>query len=82
RLSPADHLWGLDTYQIQEVVREEIGSQKAKVAGIGMAGETQNLYASIMCDHGRVAGRTGMGAVMGAKNLKAVAVIGSGKVPV
>ncbi len=47
-----------------------------------MAGETQNLYASIMCDHGRVAGRTGMGAVMGAKNLKAVAVIGSGKVPV
>jgi aldehyde:ferredoxin oxidoreductase len=49
---------------------------------IGPAGELAIPYALILTDHGRVAGRTGMGAVMGAKNLKAVAVHGSGKVPV
>ena len=49
---------------------------------IGQAGEKQVLFASIMCDHGRMAGRTGMGAVMGAKNLKAIAVRGTRPIPV
>ena len=49
---------------------------------IGPAGEKQVLFASIMCDHGRMAGRTGMGAVMGSKNLKAIAVHGENQIPV
>jgi aldehyde:ferredoxin oxidoreductase len=49
---------------------------------IGPAGERGVLFASIACDHGRFAGRTGLGAVMGAKNLKAVAVHGKGKLPI
>jgi aldehyde:ferredoxin oxidoreductase len=52
------------------------------VAGIGIAGENQIIFANILCDHGRVAGRTGLGAVMGSKNLKAIAVKGSGEIPV
>ena len=81
-LFPANHFWGMDTYQIQDAIRSEIGYKNAKVAGIGQAGENKIHFASILCDHGRVAGRTGMGAVLGSKNLKAVAVIGSGVVPV
>lgn len=81
-LYPASHFWGMDTYQIQDAIRSEIGKKNARVAGIGQAGENMINFASIMCDHGRVAGRTGMGAVLGSKNLKAIAVIGSGIVPV
>jgi aldehyde:ferredoxin oxidoreductase len=51
----------------------------ARVACIGLAGENRVLYAAILSDHGRLAGRTGMGAVMGSKNLKAIAVRGTGK---
>ena len=72
----AAHLWGKDTYETQTLVKEEIGRNKARVAAIGEAGERGVLYAGIFCDHGRTAGRTGLGAVMGAKNLKAVAVYG------
>jgi len=55
---------------------------KYRIATIGPAGENQIPYALILTDHGRVAGRTGMGAIMGSKNLKAIAVRGSGDVPV
>jgi aldehyde:ferredoxin oxidoreductase len=81
-IRPAVHLWGQDTYQTQSSIIEELGSGKAHVACIGPAGEARIPFAIVLCDHGRAAGRTGMGAVMGAKNLKAVAVKGSGKVPV
>ena len=77
----AAHLWGLDTYEIQSRIKEELGQPSAHVAAIGPAGENGVLFANIMCDHGRAAGRTGLGAVMGAKNLKAIAVRGSGKIP-
>ena len=70
------HLWGKDTYETQTLIREEVGRTHARVATIGEAGERGVLYAGILCDHGRTAGRTGLGAVMGAKNLKAVAVYG------
>ncbi len=80
-LRAADHLWGQDTYQIQESIKTETGSKSAKVLGIGIAGENQIPFAGIFCDHGRAAGRTGLGAVMGAKNLKAIAVQGSGEIP-
>jgi aldehyde:ferredoxin oxidoreductase len=72
----AAHLWGKDIYETQSLVRDEVGRNNARVATIGQAGERGVLYAGIFCDHGRTAGRTGLGAVMGAKNLKAVAVYG------
>ncbi|HSG42001.1 MAG TPA: aldehyde ferredoxin oxidoreductase family protein [Anaerolineales bacterium] len=78
----AAHLWGKSTYETQEKVKEEVGVKSMRVCVIGPAGEKQTLFASIMCDHGRMAGRTGMGAVMGAKNLKAIAVHGKNEIPV
>lgn len=78
----ASHLWGMETYAAQEKVKEEISEKSAHVCVIGPAGEKQVLFASIMCDHGRMAGRTGMGAVMGSKNLKAIAVRGVKEIPV
>lgn len=79
---PADHLWGLDTYSTQAAITSELNVKHPRVAVIGRAGEAMIPFASILTDHGRMAGRTGMGAVMGSKNLKAVAVKGTGKVPV
>ena len=78
----AAHLWGQNTYTAQDKVKEEAGVKSARVCVIGPAGEKQVLFASIMCDHGRMAGRTGMGAVMGSKNLKAIAVHGENQIPV
>jgi aldehyde:ferredoxin oxidoreductase len=78
----ATHLWGMDTYSTQTAIKEELGRKNVRIAVIGLAGENLITFASILADHGRMAGRTGMGAVMGSKNLKAIAVHGSGKVPV
>lgn len=81
----ADSLWGKDTYEIQEAIQQENrqnGITGTRVLGIGVAGERGLPFALLLCDHGRVAGRTGLGAVMGSKNLKAIAVKGTGKVPV
>lgn len=78
----AARVWGKDVYEAQEIVKAEIGVKGARVAVIGEAGERGILYASICCDHGRMAGRTGLGAVMGSKNLKAVAVHGKKKIEV
>jgi aldehyde:ferredoxin oxidoreductase len=79
---PAGHLWGQNTYTTQESIKAEVGQKSTRVCVIGTAGERGVLFASIMCDHGRMAGRTGMGAVMGAKNLKAIAVRGQNPIPV
>ena len=78
----AAQLWGQNTYTAQDKVKEEVGERAARVCVIGPAGEKKILFASIMCDHGRMAGRTGMGAVMGSKNLKAIAVRGENEIPV
>jgi len=80
-LRDASHLQGQDSYQTQESIRQELGEPKARVACIGPAGENLVKYAAVMNDAGRAAGRTGMGAVMGSKNLKAIAVRGTGSVP-
>ncbi|HIQ00653.1 MAG TPA: aldehyde ferredoxin oxidoreductase [Anaerolineales bacterium] len=80
-LHEAGDLWGLDAYETQERIRERLGEPKARVACIGPAGEHLVKMAAVMNDHGRAAGRTGMGAVMGAKNLKAIAARGSAQVP-
>ncbi len=81
-LRSAFHLWGLDTYATQEGIKNDLGLSNIRIATIGLAGESQIPFALIMCDHGRVAGRTGMGALMGSKNLKAVAVKGTKAVPI
>ncbi|MCK4471568.1 MAG: aldehyde ferredoxin oxidoreductase family protein, partial [Anaerolineae bacterium] len=80
-LHDAADLWGCDSYVTQERVREALGEPKARVACIGPAGENLVKMAAVMNDHGRAAGRTGMGAVMGSKNLKAVGVRGSANIP-
>ena len=80
-LRDARHLWGqADTYETQRRIKAEVGEPQARVACIGLAGEQLVPYACIMSDHGRMAGRTGMGAVMGSKNLKALAVRGTGRI--
>jgi aldehyde:ferredoxin oxidoreductase len=74
-LRPARHLIGLDPTNCSEAVQLELGTG-FRVAAIGVAGERLVRYAAIAND-GRLAGRTGTGAVMGSKNLKAIAVRGS-----
>jgi len=76
----AASLWGQDVYQTQESARQQIQIKGARIACIGQAGERGVLFSSICSDHGRMAGRTGLGAVMGAKNLKAIAVYGKNKI--
>lgn len=81
-IRPAGMLWGTaDTYQAQERIRADLGLPRARVACIGLAGENGVPMAGILSDHGRAAGRTGMGALMGSKNLKAIAVRGTGVIP-
>ena len=80
-LHDAASLWGLDSYATQEQARAALDEPKARVACIGVAGENLVKMAAVMNDHGRAAGRTGMGAVMGSKNLKAIAVRGKARVP-
>lgn len=80
-IQPADSLWGMDTYMTQDTLKDRLAIPGLRIATIGVAGEQQIPYALVLCDHGRVAGRTGMGAVMGSKNLKAVAVKGTNPVP-
>jgi aldehyde:ferredoxin oxidoreductase len=81
QLHSAAELWGYDSYRTQELVQEAMGIPEARVACIGQAGENLVCMAAVMNDSGRAAGRTGMGAVMGSKNLKAIGVRGSAKVP-
>jgi len=78
----ASHLWGLEIKKAQETLRKDLGDKTVKVAQIGPGGEKLVRYASVVNDLNHVAGRCGMGAVMGSKNLKAVAVKGTAKVPV
>jgi aldehyde:ferredoxin oxidoreductase len=83
QIRPADGIWGRDTYDISDLLLEET-DPKAKVAAIGQAGENLARIAAVMVEgrHARAAGRTGLGAVMGSKNLKAIVVRGTHGVPV
>ncbi|MGO8918044.1 MAG: aldehyde ferredoxin oxidoreductase family protein, partial [Stellaceae bacterium] len=75
----ASHVWGKAVPDATDAIRAETDDD-AKVACIGQAGENQVLFACIMNDLHRAAGRSGVGAVMGSKKLKAVAVVGTGSV--
>ena len=82
QLRDASFLAGLDTYATQDAIQQELGDAKVRVACIGPAGEWGVRFAAVMNDHGRAAGRSGMGAVMGSKGLKAIAVRGHSPAPV
>ncbi|APQ75395.1 aldehyde ferredoxin oxidoreductase [Clostridium botulinum] len=80
-IKEAEHLWGKTSLETTEILCNE-NNERAKVLCIGPAGEKLSLMAAIMNDIDRAAGRGGVGAVMGSKNLKAIVVKGSGKVKV
>ncbi len=80
-LKEASHLWGKDTYETEDILMTEYGSQ-CRVSCIGPSGEKLALISSIMTDKGSAAGRSGLGAVMGSKRLKAIAAVGGQEVPV
>ena len=75
-LRDASHLWGKTTLETQEAIREELDDRLIKTALIGLAGEKMVRFACILNDLHHAYGRTGIGAVMGSKNLKGVAVRG------
>ncbi len=76
-LRPARHLWGKVTAEVDRLLKDELGDAKVEIAQIGPAGENLVRFAAIMNMANRANGRTGMGAVMGSKQLKAVVVRGT-----
>jgi len=78
-LRDAGHLWGKDTNETEDQICQELGDNQLKIASIGPAGEKLSLISCIINDKGRAAARSGLGAVMGSKNLKALAVRGKEK---
>ncbi len=78
-IKDAAHLWGQDTVDTEDAIRKEAGDKKIRIAAIGPASEKLSLISGIVNDAGRIAARSGVGAVMGSKKLKAIAVRGSGK---
>ena len=78
----ASHLWGKLVSETEETIRKEIGSKRLRITSIGPAGENLVKFAAIVNDGHRAAGRAGVGAVMGSKNLKAIAVEGTKRVPI
>ena len=80
-LVDAGHLWGKDAVEAEKAIMEEMGG-KPKVAVIGQSGEKLSLISGVSNDLGRIAARSGLGAVMGSKRLKAVALKGKVKIAV
>ncbi|MBS7646812.1 aldehyde ferredoxin oxidoreductase family protein [Candidatus Bathyarchaeota archaeon] len=81
-LRDASNLWGKNVFDTCRILRDKIGGKNTSVACIGPAGENLAYMACIVNDEHRAAGRTGLGAVMGSKELKAIVVSGEEKVPV
>ncbi|MCK4369363.1 MAG: aldehyde ferredoxin oxidoreductase family protein [Dehalococcoidales bacterium] len=79
-LRDAAYLWGKDTFQTEDILKSELG-RDVEIACIGPAGEKVARIAAIMTSKGRAAARSGLGAVMGSKRLKAIAVKGNMKIP-
>jgi aldehyde:ferredoxin oxidoreductase len=78
-IKDAAHLWGQDTIDTEKAIQKDAGDKKIRIASIGPASEKLSLISGIVNDAGRVAARSGVGAVMGSKKLKAVSVRGTGK---
>ena len=81
-LRDAAHLAGKTTWETEEMIREELHDDEVRVSSIGPAGELMTVLANVTNDRNRQVGRSGMGAVMGSKNLKAIAIRGSGPIEV
>lgn len=81
-LKDASQVWGKNTRDTDRLIRKELGEKDAKVACIGPSGEAMSLMSGIVNEDGRIAARSGVGAVMGSKRLKAIAVRGTGEVGV
>lgn len=81
-LRDASHLWGKTTWDTYDALIAELGDREIRDLTIGPAGENQVLYAKVFTGKARTGGKGGMGAVMGSKNLKAIAVRGSGSVKI
>ena len=77
-LVPASDLWGKDAFETTDMLKEKHGKQ-CKICAIGQAAENGVLYGSIINDYGHIFGRSGVGTVMGSKNLKALAAQGNKK---
>ncbi len=78
----ANNVWGKNTYETQELIKQELNNDKVKIACIGAAGENLVKYAAIINDEGRAQGRCGLGAIMGSKNLQALAIHGTKRIEV
>ncbi len=76
----ARHLWGKTTHEVEDELRKELKVERIQVASIGPAGENLVRYACIINDKHNAAGRGGMGAVLGSKNVKAIAVRGENEI--
>ena len=81
-LKDAFDLWGKDAVETEEILLEKSGSKTARVACIGPSGEKLSLISGICNDRGRIAARSGLGAVMGSKKLKAIVLDGKERIPV
>jgi len=78
----AEGIWGKDAVETKTLIKDDLGESKISVASIGPAGEKQVAIACIVVDEHSFAGRCGLGAVMGAKNLKGIAVKGTQKIEI
>ncbi len=81
-LRDASHLWGKETGEVEDTLRKAYGDRLLRIAQTGIAGEHGVRFALVVNDLNEVAGRTGLGAVMASKHLKAIAVRGTRKLPV
>jgi aldehyde:ferredoxin oxidoreductase len=81
-IKDAAHVWGKDVFTAANILKQEIGDPFIKILTIGPAGEKLSLLAVVTNDLYRAAGRSGVGAVMGSKNIKAIMVRGTGKVEI
>ncbi len=77
-----DHLWGKDTAEVEELIRDDVDNTSVRITQCGIGGENLVRYACVVNDLTHFCGRTGMGAVMGSKKLRAIAVRGTDKVEV
>ena len=82
QLLDASNVWGKSPFETEDAIKGEIGDYYVRVASIGLAGEKQSKIACIINEKTRAAGRTGLGAVMGSKNLKGIAVRGTNDIVV
>ncbi|GAB6155510.1 aldehyde ferredoxin oxidoreductase family protein [Desulfosporosinus burensis] len=81
-IKDAADVWGKDTWEAQEIIRQELKDKLIQIAACGPAAENGVTFSGVFCNLVRAAGRTGMGSIMGSKNLKAVALRGTGSIKV